>query len=744
MRIRITHWLIGILLLGMYCFSTPRAHAQQVAPAPNPGVFTLDMFGSIKAGDVQATFDKAVQTLLAAGGGTLVISKDVPMSLNITNNTQEAFRMPDAPAPATRWGAKAGVTIVDTRTGTTRVFLPQLSGMVLDRNLRLPEGQSMGSWEFAPMISMNNTIVRGTTSYRDQMIEAVPGGKDQRFYMRTIRGVFPGQFLNIEYGGALERIYVKSIGYDKQKKAPFLVADSPEPENAGAYLTNKNHAQLMMMRVNSHTEEQTFDVWLERHKYSQGDTYLFQGRFWYNSDVHSTGGDENGVIYAAFPRSELNVFGGTVATFNPATNELKFNGSSTTMGSGRPMINMNKAKWITGGTLIMVRPGAWISFNDPSVKDPVFEGKTYPTTLEEGSRLRIGGLMRFSKDAPLTEAVIGRYFAVDVPGEYVQGTGDMRRWYYIGGFKQNPDGTKEITVVRHWWGAKTAGSVTLYDDDNYTSDGHIVPLKYVIAPGANVYDVADAVGSPKAIVKVAPGPDTGTPFDFAPNDAIAQAIGPDPFRPIPFRAWGEEYVPGIFPSPVFDISNGGSVQRFSVLSVRGGAASMDNVAKRYDKKTVFQSAINVQASTDNTIIFDADVKNSALLFRQPNKRAQPMKWLYDEGRKEVALTVSPVDGTFSFTGGSVAMPAGVTQVSGLSATTTKAQNLRGIDIPVPVGSKQFVVKFPQPEKDNTYAVFLELPWLTHRAITNKTPEGFTVQFETAAPQGAKLDWMLVR
>jgi hypothetical protein len=41
-------------------------------------------------------------------------------------------------------------------------------------------------------------------------------------------------------------------------------------------------------------------------------------------------------------------------------------------------------------------------------------------------------------------------------------------------------------------------------------------------------------------------------------------------------------------------------------------------------------------------------------------------------------------------------------------------------------------------------VFIEQTWLTNRAVTEKTPEGFTVTFATPAPPDAKIDWLLVR
>lgn len=52
--------------------------------------------------------------------------------------------------------------------------------------------------------------------------------------------------------------------------------------------------------------------------------------------------------------------------------------------------------------------------------------------------------------------------------------------------------------------------------------------------------------------------------------------------------------------------------------------------------------------------------------------------------------------------------------------------------------------FPTPEADADYAVFIEQSWLGQRAISEKTAEGFTVNFDKPAPAEAKLDWMLVR
>ena len=132
----------------------------------------------------------------------------------------------------------------------------------------------------------------------------------------------------------------------------------------------------------------------------------------------------------------------------------------------------------------------------------------------------------FSADAPITDDVVGRYFAVDEPSEYIPRT-TARRWYLIDSVTKNADGTKDIRIIRHWWGAKAMNSPRLYNLENSSYDGHIKPLKYIIAPGANVYDVSDAVDSPKRTLRLAPTPFTGTAVDFAAGDPIEQAVGPD-------------------------------------------------------------------------------------------------------------------------------------------------------------------------------------------------------------------------
>jgi hypothetical protein len=723
-------------------------------------VYSLDQFGPLDTpAHATATLQKAGEAIVAAGGGVLIIPKSAPATWKPENVSQHTWRKPAPPAPATQgWGNTPGVTVWDFRGLDSTFYVPQLGGFTLSRTMNLPAGEGTTHWGTYPVLRLVNNNVAGSSSFRDWLTEDVKAGKDQRFYVRTIRGIFPGQFLNTGDSGKVQRLYVKSIGYDREKQAPYFVADVDADVPArGSIIHNKTNTPTLDITVNRNNEDQSSDIQLVRHDYTQGDNYLFSGMLYNMGDAHSTAGDENVVIYNGHVRTESNIFRGKVVARDAAAQALTYTAGTNaqTLATGRPLINLNPAKWITGGTVLVVNPTRPSDYQ--RVDDPVFEGKTYPMQVLNEAKtgnveIRMGGLIRFSKDAPITKAVVGRYFAVDMPNEMVPGAAGVRRWYLIHSMTENPDGTKEIKIVRHWWGAKPFDAPNLYNPDNFTYDGHVRPLKYIIAPGANVYDIArgarpgweNVSGVLDRTLRVAPGPDDGTPADFAPGDAIEQAIGPDPWNPGLLRGWIFEDVPGAFCTALIDLENWGSIARYSAMQVGGGPTALKEIDARYDKKPAWEHFIDFYAACGDGIIFYADVQNAAILFRQPNGRPQPIAWKYADGKQQATLAVSPADGTLQFQGNGIAANGAVSAVRGLSGTATPAKNLRGLNLSVPAGAKTLTVAFPTPEADAGYGVFVQLSWLTNNAVTTRTKTGFTVHFATPPGKGQTLSWLLVR
>jgi len=318
-----------------------------------------------------------------------------------------------------------------------------------------------------------------------------------------------------------------------------------------------------------------------------------------------------------------------------------------------------------------------------------------------GAMLGWGGAIR-SSNAPWTREVVGRYLAIDEPSEYVPGTQNVRRWWLITGMAE-ADGVKQLTVQRHMWGAKQVGSISrLYNYRDFTDDvSKPKLLRYIIASGANVMDAAGGR------LLLPPSPH----LNFVPGDRIEQAIGPDPFRPIVVRSWIWDSVPGLIPAPVLEAVNAGPVSRSAVMSVTG--------------RTGFGSVISVEQLTENGIVFGAPIENAAILFRGPGR----IQW-----NNYRSINVEP--------NGTLTLAATALDIAGQGVNANP--NIRGLKIPVPAGKTNVVVEFAAPENSANYAAMARPSWPANHAVTEQTREGFTVVFDTPAPAGATIDWMIIR
>jgi hypothetical protein len=488
----------------------------------------------------------------------------------------------------------------------------------------------------------------------------------------------------------------------------------------------------------SHNENQTFDVCLWRHSYSQGDAALVDARLRSMGDMRpaADAAPRSGAIYVAEVESLTDVFRGQVERYDAASGRLVFTAAANahTLGSGRPIINLNPAKLVTSDKTFVMQPA--------------------------GAVLGWGGTVR-STDPAWHAGVVGRFFAIDEPGEHVPGTDKVRRWWLISDYREE-GGVKRLSLTRHWWGAKHACGLTqLYDPENFTVDpARPRFLRSIIAPGGYAYDVADGVESAVVnpngsarMIRLAPGPCQGGDHDFSPGDPIEQAIGPDPFRPQPFRSWLFEKVPGAFPAPVFDVANRGDVGRDSVLWVRGDAfAAPGRQPEQARPALPWNELVSIEASCGTGIVFAGDTIDAAIRFDRPaadgdasGGRAARLVWRWSEpALKRTTLGVD-ARGRFRVAAPALAVAgASAVRVGGLSAgRRDEAANLRGVAVPVAAEATSVQVRFERPEPDGGYLVIARTTWVTNHAVRERTPDGFMVEFDRPAPPNATVDWLVV-
>lgn len=700
---------------------------------------SLEQFGPIDTPqNAGATLQAALIQVQKQGGGTILIPKHAAANWQPTNNTQDQFRTPAPPASAKNWRAGPGVTVVDLRGSAPHLIPPQNTGMFLRRILDIPLGQSLPHWDYFPLLRLDHAIVRGTASYREPLLEDVKAGADQRFYVPSVRGLYPGLTLSLGEKTGQPQVRIASLGYDKARYLWFFTANSPVPVARGQMLSAITRAAGIHSQTDANNENQTFDYVLWRHHYSQGDSYLVDARLRYMGDLAPAAPDGGSILYNARIESLSNVFRGRVASFDPATHELTYTEpvNADTLSSGRPIINLNPRKIIAGNNAFVRQPG--------------------------GAIIGWGGVVR-STDPAWTRELVGRYFAVDEPSEYVPGSDKVRRWWLISAVKREENGENAITIVRHWWGARqVAGITTLYNGNNFTTDGkNPKMLRYIIAPGANVYDASEGIEShqinpngSRRTLRIAPAPADGTSAQFETGDPIEQAIGPDPFRVMAFRTFMFEDIPGAYPDSVFDIANHGQIQRDSVFKIAGGP--------RYQPKNqpgTLRSAlrwgtiVTFESTANRGVVLDADMNHAAILLQQPGAyegEYQSLQWVtqFDKVRRHTNSIFTDNAGVLNIAN---ARPlnlsdGGLTQVTGITQQTNvkPAANLRGLGIPVPARAMSLRVNLPRPEADAAYAVTVRTTWITNHAVTRQDAVGFTVEFDRPAPPNAKIDWLLIK
>mgnify|MGYP006278569399 CR=1 FL=1 len=257
--------------------------------------------------EAEETFRKALQDLTEKDGGILVVPEDVPTQARLENTARWSHSVNPTSNKLQDWKVGPGVTVFDLRRGDLRILVPQLTrghsgGFILNRVMRLPEGDSLQHWTEEGVMSIDNKVIHGPCNYLDWIVAPVKAGPNSRFYVPQVRNIFPGMYLNAHegpgYGGQCERITVKSVGYDKEKQLHYFTAHTNIDHVAGAIVQNKSHVPAVRIDNELNAANQTWDFFMTRNQYANGDSEMLHATFNYMGNVHSMAGDENGNVWA--------------------------------------------------------------------------------------------------------------------------------------------------------------------------------------------------------------------------------------------------------------------------------------------------------------------------------------------------------------------------------------------------------------------------------------------------------------
>ncbi|MBI4025889.1 MAG: hypothetical protein HY360_12965 [Verrucomicrobia bacterium] len=794
-------------LFGILFAFGPLLLIQGAPEISRTGEYVLTAFGETStAAAAQKTLDAACQWIIANGGGLLVI----PASVTAPFEAQNTYQKDRESGPT--------VTIVDRRKGYETRQLPTVGKIsptgwygAYDYRLINMDGHGLPFQGNHEMRGMRNAVVRGASSYMQLAGAAVAKGKDRRIYVPTIRGIFVGQYLNLtgqrfSYAQPYDQFWVKSIGWDAEKKLNYLVADLEHDHPEGAILYNKHVTGSLTIDSTANCDNQTMELQVTRHQYAHGDSFLISGGYVYQGDVFSGLGDERGVVLNAEVMHDADPFHSKVEAVDWRRDALVFAPGACNvhkLAASRAIINMNSNKWFASGAVAIVPPEDWgghiihnpkydvktfirdgidlkpfaLTYQKEGQPAPsittwdghrlkkfnyIYKGKAYPS-LHDGGINYLGGCIEGSADCGWTPEVVGRFFAVADEGERLAPTDKVTgadyhgallrpiyRWYLIKQFKKNADGTCRIKIERIRWAAVDAGAPNLYNADNYTWDGHARPLKYIIAPGAYAYDVGDA------------WQDT--------NSGVAPPSSPRIIRVVPNGDRGTK----------FDFAAGDAIEQAigadPAIPVPIRVRMFNNVPDTLEHSALeLTNYGRVQTNTGIGLgggghnrddlarrkdgkpffgtglnigcVVGAGVRFGADVTEAAIAFEQPNQReqpiKWRHENGETSLTVDPKTGDLTIRGSDLAVPT-VKGARGLSATATAANNLRGINVAVPKDARELTIKFEQPEPDNQYSLNVQPNWMTPDAVVEKTVSGFKVAFGTPAGNGAKIDWQLIR
>lgn len=580
------------------------------------------------------TLASACQTMIANGGGVIVVPNGIDPSFEPRNSLQANM---------------VGVLIEDYRGGALRLVVPPEEspdiysdvggGMIVERDIVNDiQGQGGGA-----AVAIANRSRSGVNSVNDVLLDVVfsqlvpPSSQEVRFYVTSLRGLCPGNWVDINSSLPIQ---IKELGADP--KGFFFVADLDQAYviTQAKTFAHKNWFSALDINDTHNCDDQSGTLNVERTTYGSGDSFGVQVSYSYSSDIMSAGGDEGGVLYSAEVNHDIDMFWGTVESWDSGTQKLVYmfydfgnpqnpNNPKNPpenwwkIGTSRPIINMNPARWNQTGKIIVTQTNVQYNGIDGVIGDA---------------------------NVQWDNTIIGKFISIDDPSEYylpgenppgvatnVPGTHIVRRWFRISNASQI-NGLWTLGIETVWDGSHIGGKPKLLNPGNYYTPASPKELSYIIAPGAWAINVSNALGggpgkysqgmAAQRTIQLAPFPNSLGAFEK--GDLITQPPGPTPWTPTSYRTRHFNWFPALMEGMGFEVENSGATTVGHGLQIGGATPDVakkqtmaDFLSNRKDGLPAFGAGVSIDASTqhaiqilgattDSTIFVPANTEESAI------------------------------------------------------------------------------------------------------------------------------------
>lgn len=126
--------------------------------------YTLSEFGPLESAEqAKSTFHKAIEALRSKPA-VLLVPAGVSGWLKIENTYQRLTRIPPLSQVTKSWRKGPGLTIIEADEKNLSVLVPQMTGLRINRTIRMPHKESLPHWDRSPVLRIESALVHGSNA----------------------------------------------------------------------------------------------------------------------------------------------------------------------------------------------------------------------------------------------------------------------------------------------------------------------------------------------------------------------------------------------------------------------------------------------------------------------------------------------------------------------------------------------------------------------------------------------------